>query len=96
MIKNTLTSFTLLLFLASIILYGCKDDDASDTEPSYYLSLGVILPLDQEKGELRKNALLTAINEINANSGVGNGYEIKLVIKSSEGADRENCSCKCC
>ena len=54
-----------------------------------YLTIGVILPMDQEKGMLRENALRTAIDEINESGGVGDGYEIRLDVKSSAGTDRK-------
>ncbi len=89
--KTTIPLFATLILFAIILLNACKDDPISDANPIpvKYLKLGVILPLDLEKGELRKNALLTAIDEINENSGIGDGYQIMLNIKSSEGADRK-------
>ena len=78
----------LTLSITFLISSGCKKNNNTNTEIKY-VTLGVILPLDQEKGELRENALRTAINEINASGGVGNGYEIRLNIKSSQGTDRE-------
>ena len=87
--KRILFSVTTLLIIAIIIFNACRDDNNSDNTPTNYITLGVIMPLDQEKGELIKNALITAIDEINANSGVGNEYQIKLNIKSSEGPDRK-------
>ncbi len=75
------------IFILTVLFSGCKKDDAAKTlQP---LKLGVILPMDQDKGPLREKALLTAIDEINAAGGVGEGYKIELVIKSSAGADRE-------
>ena len=70
--------------LLFILPFGCKKNE----DPDKFITLGVILPIDQEKGEQRKNSLLTAIDEINALDGVGNNYSIRLNIKSSEGADR--------
>ncbi len=88
--KRILISITTLVLVSIVILFSCKKDDSpSGDSPTNFLTIGVILPLDLEKGELRKNALLTAIDEINANSGVGNGYQLQLNIKSSEGADRK-------
>ncbi len=72
----------------SIIIFtqtGCKKDENPNTS-NKYLTIGVVLPMDQEKGELRKNSLRTAIDEINESGGVGDGYEIRLVVKSSEGS----------
>ena len=87
--RNLLSIFTVLILSIIFILpSGCKKDDDPD-EPDKFLTLGVVLPLDQEKGELRKNALLTAIDEINESGGVGGGYRLDLIIKSSEGADRK-------
>lgn len=89
--KNRNLLFFLIVITLSIIFilpFGCtKDDDPDD--PEKYLTLGVVLPLDQEKGEFRKNALLTAIDEINESNGAGNGYRIDVIIKSSAGADRK-------
>lgn len=85
--KNRNLLFTLILFSLSflfILPFGCKKNE----DPDKFITLGVVLPMDQEKGELRKNALLTAINEINGLDGVGNNYSIHLNVKSSEGADR--------
>ncbi len=84
--RNLLTTLAVVtLSILFILPFGCKKDDDSDK----FLTLGVILPLDQEKGEYRKNALLTAIDEINELDGVGNGYTILLNIKSSEGTNRK-------
>lgn len=80
-----------MAFTISIITLfqtGCEGNDDPIIVNSY-LTLGVVLPMDQEKGTLRENALRTAIDEINEAGGVGNGYEIRLNVKSSEGADRK-------
>ena len=81
-------AMAITLAVAFTLSSGCKKNNNTNTEIKY-VTLGVILPLDQEKGTLRENALRTAINEINASGGVGNGYEIRLNIKSSQGANRE-------
>lgn len=85
-----LNSSILLLFIAILLLSisntGCKKNN--DTEVKY-LTIGVILPLDQKNGSLRENALRTAIDEINKAGGVGDGYEIRLAVRSSEGVDRK-------
>ncbi|NQU33927.1 MAG: ABC transporter substrate-binding protein [Bacteroidetes bacterium] len=81
-------AMAITLAVAFTLSLGCKKNNNTNTEIKY-VTLGVILPLDQEKGTLRKNALRTAINEINASGGVGSGYEIRLNIKSSQGDDRE-------
>ena len=60
--RNLLSILTVIILSIIFILpSGCKKDDDPD-EPDKFLTLGVVLPLDQEKGELRKNALLTAID----------------------------------
>jgi len=83
--KNLLSAIALVtLSILFILPFGCKKNE----DPDKYLTLGVVLPMDLEKGELRKNAILTAINEINELDGVGNNYSIRLNIKSSAGADR--------
>src|SRR5210317_1936335 len=89
--KSSLPLFVSLFLIVIFMLNGCKDDTVSDMNPVpvKYIKLGVILPLDIENGELRKNALYTAIDEINANSGIGDGYKLLLNIKSSEGPDRK-------
>ena len=45
--------------------------------------------MDLEDGTLSENSLRTAIDEINNAGGVGDGYEIRLDVKSSEGSDRQ-------
>ena len=80
-----------LLILLAIVFAGissCKKDDNSSDDPKS-LVLGVILPLDQEKGLLRENALRLAIDEINNAGGIGNDYKIELVVRSSAGPNRE-------
>ncbi|MBC8319807.1 MAG: ABC transporter substrate-binding protein [Bacteroidetes bacterium] len=76
----------LILFII-IGFMSCKNDDPVVITP-INISLGVILPLDMEKGLLRQNALEMAIDEINENGWIGENYKINLVIKSSEGNDR--------
>ena len=88
------TSYSFLLRIAiiftMIILFlpGCKKNKTEFT-PVPVFSLGVILPMDQDKGPLRENALRTAIDAINEAGGVGSGAHINLVIKSSAGSSRE-------
>jgi ABC-type branched-subunit amino acid transport system substrate-binding protein len=81
------------LLLIAVMLVGfinsCKKDDNDKPEPPYIVTLGVILPMDNDNGQLRENAIRTAINEINANGGVGGGYNIELIVRSSEGENRE-------
>jgi len=78
------------LLIASFIigLSGCKKDDEIVENPKT-LVIGVIVPLDQEKGILRSNAFRLAIDEINAAGGVGDGYQIILDVRSDEGANRK-------
>lgn len=82
-------SLVISLFALCILLAGCTKKKNTPIEPIQSVSLGVILPLDQEKGILRENALRTAIDAINGAGGVGNGYRIVLEVRSSAGADRE-------
>ena len=78
-----------IIFLGIIlILPGCKKDN-NKIDPIPLFSLGVILPMDQDKGLLRENALRTAINAINESGGVGSGMSINLMVKSSAGTNRE-------
>lgn len=77
------------LLIALMIFIGCKKDKKMPIEPLQSFTLGVILPMDQDKGPLREKALRTAIDEINEAGGVGSGFRIDLVVKSSEGANRE-------
>ena len=67
---------------------GCNKND-NNIETIYPVTIGVILPMDQEKGILREKALRTAINIINASGGVGEGHMIELVVRSSAGENRE-------
>ncbi len=83
---------TALLIIAAILvgfISSCKKDNNDKPEPPYIVTLGVILPMDNDNGQLRENAIRTAINEINANGGVGGGYSIELIVRSSEGENRE-------
>jgi ABC-type branched-subunit amino acid transport system substrate-binding protein len=45
--------------------------------------------MDQEKGLLREKALRAAIDAINEAGGVGSGFRIDLMVKSSAGTSRE-------
>jgi len=87
--KTILSIVTVVaISVLAVAISGCENND--DPIPdNKYLTLGVVLPMDQEKGTLRENALRTAIDEINESGGVGDGYEIKLMVGSSEGTDRE-------
>ncbi|NOU47659.1 MAG: ABC transporter substrate-binding protein [Bacteroidales bacterium] len=79
----------LTIFTISILSYsGCRKTD-NPIKTINPITIGVILPMDQEKGLLREKALRTAINLINSSGGVGDGQMIELVIKSSEGTNRE-------
>ncbi len=88
---------TYLLFLSSLLvsimfLSSCRKCKSPAYVPVQSLTLGVILPMDQEKGLLREKALRTAIDAINESGGVGNGFRINLVVKSSAGTNRETVS----
>ncbi len=88
--KNKFTIPGLVLLVIFLIaLTNCSKDDEIIVLPEKYLELGVILPLDQEKGLLRQNALQLAIDMINDAGGVNNGYQIKVRIASSAGEDRK-------
>tara|TARA_Y100000385_G_C13081146_1_gene633967 strand:+ start:890 stop:2182 length:1293 start_codon:yes stop_codon:yes gene_type:complete len=85
---NNLLTVLLLLSVLFLSQIGCnKNDDSNNNEK--YFTLGVILPMDLEDGTLSENSLRTAIDEINNAGGVGDGYEIRLDVKSSEGSDRQ-------
>lgn len=88
--KIKIISFLFLLTIAFVVvgISACKKDNNS-SDDSKSLVLGVILPLDQEKGLLRENALRLAIDEINSAGGIGNGYKFDLIVRSSAGADRK-------
>jgi ABC-type branched-subunit amino acid transport system substrate-binding protein len=77
-----------ILAVLFISYSGCRKTD-NPIKMIKPITIGVILPMDQEKGLLREKALRTAINLINSSGGVGDGQMIELVIKSSEGANRE-------
>jgi len=85
---QNLINFLSLLLIVLIIISGCKKEDEK-VEDSKTLVIGVIVPLDQEKGILRRDAFRLAIDEINAAGGVGDGYQISLDVRSDEGADRK-------
>lgn len=86
----SLFSFLSLVVFALVIVSSCKKDNKDeDITTVKKLTIGVVLPLDLEKGLLRQNALTLAVNEINAAGGVGSDYEIDLLIKSSAGQNRE-------
>lgn len=74
---------------AVMIHSGCKKHEPPQYVPIQSVTLGVILPMDQEKGPLREKALRSAIDAINEAGGVGNGYHIDLIVKSSAGVSRE-------
>ena len=83
---------TAILIIAAILvsfISSCKKENSEKPVPQYFISLGVILPLDNDNGQLRENAIRTAIDEINANGGVCGGYSIELIVRSSEGENRE-------
>ncbi len=87
--SNVINIFSLLVITVIILgISACKKDDNTE-EDSKILVLGVILPLDQERGLLCENALRLAIDEINSAGGMGDDYKFELVVKSSEGADRK-------
>ncbi|MCD4774179.1 MAG: ABC transporter substrate-binding protein [Bacteroidales bacterium] len=88
--KTNVINFSFLFIIAFIILgiSACKKNDTPEDD-SKSLVLGVLLPLDQEKGLLRENALRLAIDEINNAGGLGNNHNIELIVMSSEGADRQ-------
>lgn len=83
-----------LALSAMMIFTGCQKDKTPSIEPVQAFTLGVILPMDQEKGPLREKALRTAIDEINESGGVGTGYMVQLMVKSSEGTNREESAVK--
>ena len=91
--KKQNLKITALLIIAAILvgfISSCKKDNNDNPEPpTCILTLGVILPLDNDNGQLRENAIKTAIDEINANGGVCGGYSIELIVRSSEGENRE-------
>ena len=91
-----LKTFTVIFLTGMVsalfILSGCQKCGPNPYVPVQSVTLGVVLPMDQEKGMLREKALRTAIDAINEAGGVGDGYRINLVVKSSAGANRETVS----
>lgn len=90
--KKQNLKITVLLLIAVMFMgfiNSCKKDNNDEHQPPYILTLGVILPMDNDNGQLRENAIRTAINEINTNGGVCGGYNIELIVRSSEGENRE-------
>jgi len=84
---NRILHIFMACVLAGImILNGC--DGSDDEKRDEILQLGVILPLDNDNGPLRENAIRTAIAEINANGGIGDDIPIELIVRSSAGEDR--------
>jgi len=81
------------LFVSGIFFSGCKKSN-TPIVPIQSFTIGVILPMDQEKGLLRERALRTAIDAINESGGVGYGQRIRLVVKSSGGGNREEMAAK--
>lgn len=79
----------LFLFIGIILLAGCKKDDDKKEDQTKEIFLGAILPLDVAVGESHIAALQTAVDEINEDGKVLDGYTIKLDVRSSEptGAD---------
>jgi len=76
--------------VAALLLFaGCNKEKNTPVELLNSFTIGVILPMDQAKGPQRENALRTAIDQINEAGGVGSGFRINLIVKSSEGANRE-------
>jgi len=87
---RTLSLTLVMICLTALVSFtACKKDKQAQIEPVPTFTLGVILPMDQDKGPQREKALRTAIDEINEAGGVGPGYRIELMVRSSEGANRE-------
>ena len=90
---NIHSRFRYQIIVIVVILAGinvsCSKKGTDYVPVQNTIALGVILPLDNENGILRENALRTAIDEINGSGGIGNGYNIRLVVKSDAGTDRE-------
>ncbi len=87
--KNLPAFVSIFLLTLMMFISGCKKDNSPIIEPLQSFTLGVILPMDQDKGPLREKALRTAIDEINEAGGVGSGFRIDLMVKSSAGTNRE-------
>lgn len=87
--KNVITFIVSMILVIIVGLMACKKNSEIIIPFEKYVNLGVILPMDLEKGLLRENALRLAINEINSSGGVGDDYKINLVVGSSEGPDRK-------
>lgn len=87
--RYLLKLFTIFIITLTILLTSCTKTQDNIKGYNNVLVLGAILPLDQDKGVLRANALQLAIDQINLAGGVGDGYFINLIIVSSEGTDRK-------
>ena len=81
-----LRSIPPMILIAVFFLSGCENSDTNENDKT--ISLGVILPLDNDNGPLRENAIRTALADINANGGIADNYQIELIVASSEGSDR--------
>ncbi|MEI7500707.1 MAG: hypothetical protein WCK84_09705, partial [Bacteroidota bacterium] len=92
--KLSVNDLILIALLILMITFHscCRKCDVPPVTPLGSVTLGVILPMDQEKGMLREKALRAAIDAINEAGGVGIDYRIDLIIKSSAGSDRESAS----
>ncbi len=82
---QNLLALSILFALTMLFMLGCGKDNEDNP---HSVTLAVVLPLDLEKGQLRKNALMLAIDDINQHGGIGEGHQIVLDVRSSEGADR--------
>ncbi len=82
--RNYAYTFSLCLFIS---LAGCKKEE----EKEKTITFGVLLPLDDANGISFEYAIKTAIEEINEDEGVLDGYTLKIDVRSSEpanGSDR--------
>ena len=80
--KLSVNDLILIALLILMITFHscCRKCDVPPVTPLGSVTLGVILPMDQEKGVLREKALRAAIDAINEAGGVGIDYRIDLIL----------------
>lgn len=88
MINGSRRVFCLLIALMFIVLMNCGRRDSS--KPESAVKVGILFPLSgdlADKGKESKNAIMMAVDEINAAGGIKslNGAKLELVVADSQG-----------
>lgn len=88
MINGSRRVFCLLIALMFIVLMSCGRRDSS--KPESAVKVGILFPLSgdlADKGKESKNAIMMAVDEINAAGGIKslNGAKLELVVADSQG-----------